>query len=108
MAQARRRKGRNVQNLGALSAFLLSSSSREARFVPLIRGLARLGALWIPRAEVRAETWAIGVRHRGQVVEGARQEGRAAGLSFRRAILLKAVIREHSCALRAKARKARA
>ena len=76
--------------------------------MPLIPGLARLGALWIPRAEVRAEAWAIGVRHRGQVVEGARLEGRADGLTFRRAILLKAVIREHHCALRSKARKARA
>jgi hypothetical protein len=74
----------------------------------LTESLARLKALWIPTAEVRAETWAIGVRHRGQVVEGARQEGRAAGLSFRRAILLKAVIREHGRTLRDEARRARA
>lgn len=70
--------------------------------------LGRLAALWIAPGEVRAEMWALGVRHRGRVVEGAREEGRAAGLGFRRAILLKAVIREHALALRGEARKARA
>jgi hypothetical protein len=62
--------------------------------MPLIRFLERLKTLWIPPAEVRAETWALGARHGGRVVEGAREEGRAAGLSFRRAVLLRAVIRE--------------
>lgn len=76
--------------------------------MPLTGGLARLKALWIAPAEVRAERWAIGARHGGEVVEGARQEGRAAGLSFRRAILLKAVIREHGLISQDKARKARA
>ncbi len=74
----------------------------------LTESLARLKALWIPPSEVFAETWAIGARYDGRVVEGALQEGRAAGLSFRRAILLKAVIREHGRTLRDEARKARA
>jgi hypothetical protein len=76
--------------------------------MPLTESLAWLKALWIPTAEVHAETWAIGARHDGQVVEGAREEGRAAGLSFRRAILLKAVIREHGLTARDAARRARA
>lgn len=72
--------------------------------MPLIASLARLKALWIAPSEVRAEMWAIGGRHCGQVIEGAREEGRTPGLSFRRAILLKAVIREHG--LQDKAEKA--
>ena len=76
--------------------------------MPLTWSLAGLRALWIPPEEVRAETWAMGVRHGGRVAEGAQVEGRAPGLSFRRAILLKAVIREHGRTLRAAARKARA
>jgi hypothetical protein len=72
----------------------------------LIDGLARLAARWVAPAEVRAETWALGARHAGRVIEGARAEGRAAGLSFRRAVLLKAVVREHGRTLRDEARKA--
>jgi hypothetical protein len=75
--------------------------------MPLTKVLARLTANWIGPAEVRAETWAIGARHGGRVVEGAREEGRAVGLSFRRAILLKAVIRGHDRAQRDQVRKAR-
>lgn len=75
--------------------------------MPLTGVLARLAALWIPLAEVRAEMWAIGVRHRGRVADGAREEARALGLSFRRAVLLKAVIREHGRALRVLARQSR-
>ena len=55
--------------------------------------LARLRSLWITQPEIRAETWALGGRHHGRVLEGAQQESRAPDLSFRRAILLKAVIR---------------
>lgn len=76
--------------------------------MPLSLGLAALTALWIPPAEVRAERWALGVRHGGRVVEGARAEGRAPGLSFRRSLLLKAVIRQHRHAVRGRAGKARA
>lgn len=69
--------------------------------MPLTGGWAALRALWIPPAEVRAEMWAIGVRHGGRVVEGAREESRATGVTFRRAILLRAVIREHGRATQA-------
>ncbi len=51
-------------------------------------------SLWIPLQEVRAETWALGARHQGRVIEGALAEGKASGVGFRRAVLLKAVIRE--------------
>lgn len=61
----------------------------------LSHGLAWLRSYWIPLQEVRAETWALGARHQGRVIEGARKEGMDPGLSFRRAILLKAVIRRH-------------
>lgn len=76
--------------------------------MPLTWGLAVLKALWVPPEEVRAETWAIGARYGGRVVEGAREEGRATGVRFRRAILLKAVIREHGRTVRAAAREVRA
>jgi hypothetical protein len=75
--------------------------------MPLTRVLERLAASWIAPAEVRAESWAVGARHGGRVVEGAREEGQAIGLSFRRAILLKAVIREHGRARRDQVRNAR-
>jgi hypothetical protein len=64
--------------------------------MPLESGLAWLRSHWIPLAEVRAETWALGARHQGRVLEGARKEGKAPGISFRRAVLLKAVIRQHA------------
>jgi hypothetical protein len=62
---------------------------------PLQSIVARLRSYWISEQEIRAEAWALGGRHHGQVLEGARSESRAPGLSFRRAILLKAVIRSH-------------
>jgi len=43
--------------------------------------------------DVRAETWALGARHRGKVVEGARLELEGPGLPPGRAALLRAVIR---------------
>ncbi len=54
---------------------------------------ARLLAHWIPPQEVRAEVWALGGRHQGEALLGARAELKARGLSFRRAILLRAVVR---------------
>ena len=55
--------------------------------------IVRLTSRWTPPQEVRAEAWALGGRHRGRVVEGARSELRAPGLPLRRALLLRAVIR---------------
>ncbi len=57
------------------------------------RLIGRLSARWTPPQDVRAEAWALGGRHRGRVVEGARSELRAPGLPLRRALLLRAVIR---------------
>jgi hypothetical protein len=74
----------------------------------LIAGFARLRSYWIPLREVRAETWALGVRHHGRVVEGARLEAKAQGVSFRRAILLKAVIRRQTAVAAAQAGPAKA
>jgi hypothetical protein len=54
---------------------------------------ASLRAQWIAPAEVRAEAWALGVRHQGRVIEGARAELAGDALSMRRTVLLKAVIR---------------
>lgn len=62
--------------------------------------LRSLQSHWIPPQEIRAETWALGGRHLGKVVEGARAELSAPGLSVRRAILLKAVIRSQKAAAR--------
>ena len=42
---------------------------------------------------IRAEVWALGGRHQGRVVEGARAEMRAPGVSPRRALLLRAVVK---------------
>jgi hypothetical protein len=58
--------------------------------------LGRLRSHWIPEREIRAETWALGGRHAGRVIEGARLEAKAPQVSFRRAILLKAVIRSQT------------
>jgi hypothetical protein len=59
----------------------------------LDRFLASVRAHWIPPHEVRAEVWALGGRHQGRVLEGARIELTTLDVSFRRAVLLKAVIR---------------
>ncbi len=50
---------------------------------------------WVAPQEVRAEAWALGGRHRGKVLEGARLELAGNGLDARRAILLRAVIRRY-------------
>jgi hypothetical protein len=48
---------------------------------------------WLRRkpseAEVRSEIWSLGTRHRGEPLEGARAELRAADLSPDRAALLR-------------------
>ena len=51
-------------------------------------------AAFVPHeGQTGAEAWALGGRHQGRVLEGARAEARAPDITFRRAILLKAVIR---------------
>ena len=58
--------------------------------------VAWLRSHWIPAAEVRAEIWALGGRHGGRVMEGARLEAKGPGLSPHRAMLLQAVLRTHA------------
>jgi hypothetical protein len=65
----------------------MSNPSVFARLFDGLRGQ------WIDPQEIRAETWALGGRHMGRVVEGAREELDAPGLPVRRIVLLKAVIR---------------
>jgi hypothetical protein len=55
--------------------------------------------------DIRREAFALGGRHMGQVLVGARLEAEAPTLSFQRAVLLRAVIRSES--VKAKALQAR-
>lgn len=55
--------------------------------------LERLRPWRLTDHEIRAEAWALGARHQGQVMDGAMAEARAPNISLRRAILLRAVIR---------------
>ena len=52
--------------------------------------LARLGPT---EEEVRGEVWRLGVRYRGEPLEGAKQELSAPGLPPARSALLRACIR---------------
>ena len=45
-------------------------------------------------AEVRSEVWSLGVRHRGEALDGALAELKAGGLSTERAQLLQACVRQ--------------
>jgi hypothetical protein len=45
-------------------------------------------------ADVRAEVWKLGVRHRGEPLAGAQAELKTGGLSAERAQLLQACVRE--------------
>ncbi len=69
---------------------------------PLSTIVARLRCLWIAPDEIRRETWALGARHRGEVLAGARLESKTPGLPFRQAILLQAVIRSEEITARAR------
>jgi hypothetical protein len=62
---------------------------------PLGSLITQLRAFGVPAPEIRAEMWALGTRHRGKVLEGARLEAGAPDVSPQRAILLAAVIRSH-------------
>ena len=65
---------------------------------PWRRLVGWMRAQWISPAEVRAETWALGGRHRGAVVAGAQRELATVGASTRRRVLLRAVIRARRAA----------
>ena len=47
------------------------------------------------KADVRMERFALGNRHQGQVLEGARLELKEPGIPWRRVLLLRAVIASH-------------
>jgi hypothetical protein len=49
---------------------------------------------WIPPQEVRREALALGGRHMGDVLAGARKEMAEPDILFRRSVLLRAVIRQ--------------
>ena len=57
------------------------------------RVAAGLRQSWVDPQVVRAEAWALGGRHQGRVTEGAQRELQAPGVSVRRTILLRAVVR---------------
>jgi hypothetical protein len=63
--------------------------------------VSHLKSFAVSGPEIRAEVWALGARHRGQVLEGARAEARAPGVSPKRAVLLAAVIRTYPAKRRA-------
>lgn len=57
--------------------------------------VGRLPMCGPPEHEITHESWALGGRHHGRVYEGAEQEAAAPDISFRRAMLLRAVMRRH-------------
>lgn len=59
-----------------------------------IAWLDRLRGVWVSPAEIRSEIWALSARHAGRVCAGARLELNETPLPVRRALLLKAVLRE--------------
>ena len=62
------------------------------------RLIAFLRELWtrpIQARDIRAEAWALGGRHRGEVLQGARAELGAPDITWRRTLLLRAVIATH-------------
>ena len=58
-----------------------------------IRLLSSIGISKVSEREIRAETFFLGNRHQGRVVEGARLELRTPDLDPHRAAVLRAVIR---------------
>lgn len=56
--------------------------------------LGWLFARWVPPSEVRAEAWSLSNRYKGDPIRGACIELEAAGVSMRRAVLLRLVIHQ--------------
>jgi hypothetical protein len=77
-----------------LPGFLIVACQRLAHAVRALVGLAL--SYRVASGDVRREAWALGGRHLGQVLVGARLESRISGLSFRRTALLRAVIRSEA------------
>jgi len=68
---------------------------RKSAMKPFDRLVKSVRSQWVSPAEVRAETWALGCRHQGRVLEGAQSELKETDLSVRRTVLLKAVVRSY-------------
>ena len=71
------------------------------------RLLRRIMSYTVPERLVRAEAWALGGRHGGRVIEGARAEARLSGVELKRGALLSAVVRSHARSERARAQSAK-
>jgi hypothetical protein len=66
---------------------------------PMHRVISFLRDLWtrpILARDIRAEAFALGGRHMGDVVQGARAELGEPNISWRRTLLLRAVIAAHA------------
>ena len=59
---------------------------------PLMNLMSRLMGVAPSAADIRAEIWNLGARHRGQPLEGALVELKAPGLAARRSFLLHACV----------------
>ena len=53
-----------------------------------------LASVFPPDEDVRSEIWRLGNRHRGEALQGAREELREPGLAPARAQLLRACVRQ--------------
>ncbi len=60
----------------------------------ILQPLAWLRSYWVSPRAVRAEAWALGGRHMGDVEAGAKLEAAAMGVTSERSILLHAVLRD--------------
>ena len=58
----------------------------------LMNLMSRLMGVAPSAADVRAEIWSLGARHRGQPLEGALYELKAPGIAVRRSVLLRACV----------------
>jgi len=70
---------------------MASDDREEGGFAGLLRRIFRPS---VAKAEVRAEIWRLGERHRGWPLEGALAELKEPGLPMARAILLRACVQQ--------------
>jgi hypothetical protein len=63
---------------------------------PISSLMSSLRAKVVSERQIRAEAWALGGRHHGEVVSGARLELKFPRIGLRRAILLRAVIASYA------------
>ncbi|MBU1376713.1 MAG: hypothetical protein KKE02_12280 [Alphaproteobacteria bacterium] len=70
---------------------MAGDTREEGGFAGLLRMIFRPS---VAKAEVRAEIWRLGERHRGWPLEGALAELKEPGLPMARAILLRACVQQ--------------